>query len=107
MRILIVKLPDSPPQNVAVSTVMPRDHTDLVESVDDAVALLHQRAFDAAVLVGGGCRAAANQMLEQMREAAPKLSVVLLGNPRTCPRACPGRPRRCWIPSNWMSRAAS
>lgn len=96
MRLLIVKLSDAAHLGVSLSLVSETDVTELVESVDDAVALLRMRPFELVLLMVGTNIQAANGALIRLREISPSVSVVLLSQsaqprPRSAARQDPVR----------------
>jgi len=96
MRLLIVKLSDAAHLGVSLSLVSEADVAELVESVDDAVALIKMRPFELVLLMVGTNIQAANGALIRLREVSPDISVVLLSNsaaqrPRSAVRHDPMR----------------
>ncbi len=78
MRLLIVKLSEAAHVGVSLALVSEADIAEMVESVDDAVALMRLRPFELVLLLVGTNVQAANGALIRLREIAPTISVVLL-----------------------------
>lgn len=78
MRVMIVRLADAHHHGVALSLVQDDDLADLVETVDDALALLQRADYAMAILISGRAVALANTALARMRTLAPTMPVLLL-----------------------------